>query len=168
MASIQIMVWDMAKGDLRDCTIFTIYKTKRSKQRVHGQWFFSFFFPSNVWSRWVSDHPQEDLAKFGYWKKVEKCRIPLTCWNLLFKYGHFRKKNPHNVVTHYDGHIPPLPPLKVLCIICTSIVFFWVTTSMQKFIAPKKERTLSSWVTKLTMCIIITSMMICLIQFGRE
>jgi len=45
MASIQIMVWDMAKGDFRDCIIFTIYKTKRSKQRVHEQCFFPFFSP---------------------------------------------------------------------------------------------------------------------------
>ncbi len=45
MASIQIIVQDMAKGDLRDCIIFTIYKTKRSKQRVHEQCFFPFFSP---------------------------------------------------------------------------------------------------------------------------
>ncbi len=48
----------------------------------------------------LGDHPQEELAKFGYkserkvWKIEESCCILVTCWNLLSKYGNFREKIP--------------------------------------------------------------------------
>jgi hypothetical protein len=45
--------------------------------------FFSFLFPI-VWSSHIGDHPQEDLAKFGYRseKKVEKLRTLLYSNNI--------------------------------------------------------------------------------------
>jgi hypothetical protein len=57
-------------------------------------WFF--FFP-NLGGRWVGIHPQEDLARFGYTsdRPVEKfsvlCYSVATCYNLLSKYGDFKK-----------------------------------------------------------------------------
>jgi hypothetical protein len=66
----------------------------------------------------VGNHPQEDLAKFGYRSEgiLEKSYCVLaTCWNLrLSKYGDFNFILPGKY-----GEI------KVLCRICT-LPFFWL------------------------------------------
>jgi len=51
----------------------------------------------------TGDHPQEELAKFGYRseRKVEqfKNHAIFIFWNLLSKYDNFRKKIPQTLVT---------------------------------------------------------------------
>jgi hypothetical protein len=171
MASIQIMVWDMTNGDLRHCIIFTIYKTKTSKQRVHEQCFFPFLFCSPQ----ICEVGGLVIIHKRTWpnlgtRKVEKCRIPLTCWNLLSKYGDFRKKFLimwwHIMMTW--AHSPPLPPKSPLYHLHLHFFFGHHQYTKIHWLQNKKEH--HSWVTKLSMCIIIIIifMMICLITFGRE
>jgi hypothetical protein len=56
--------------------------TKRQKLITLGV----FFFPPNLWGRQSSNHPQKDLAKFGYKleRKVEKFRK--SCYILANTY----------------------------------------------------------------------------------
>jgi hypothetical protein len=51
---------------------------KMSMLRLDGQCFFFFFFLICEVGGLVGDHPQEDLAKFGYLskRKVENCMNP--------------------------------------------------------------------------------------------
>lgn len=41
-----------------------------------------FFLFSILWGRWIGDHPQDNLAIFGYWaeRKVEKSWNPTIFW----------------------------------------------------------------------------------------
>ncbi len=65
-----------------------------------------FFFFSILWGRWISDHLQEDLTKFGYRSKT-KHKIILkpgytlaTCKNLWSNYGDFKFFfSPQNMAT---------------------------------------------------------------------
>jgi len=61
--------------------------------------FFSFFWIQPL-AGCTGDHPQEELAKFGYRseRKVEqfKNHAIFIFWNLLSKYDNFRKKNSSN------------------------------------------------------------------------
>jgi hypothetical protein len=102
---------------------------------IHDSIFFasscSALFFSNLWSSWIGDHWQEDLARFGYRseKKVEffqdSSYIVATCWNLLFKYGNFKTKN----LTEWQ--IGPIFSKKeILCIICISPLYFWMQKSL--------------------------------------
>jgi hypothetical protein len=64
--------------------------------------FFSFFWIQPL-AGCTGDHPQEELAKFGYRseRKVEqfKNHAIFIFWNLLSKYDNFRKKMPQTLVT---------------------------------------------------------------------
>jgi hypothetical protein len=57
-----------------------------------------FFLIQNWWSRWVSNHPKEGVAKFGYrlGRKIEKFSNPATCrqhartyWLNMVTWAHF-------------------------------------------------------------------------------
>ncbi len=39
--------------------------TKKKSLLFPSFFYFIFLAPQNLWGKWVSDHPQEDLAKFG-------------------------------------------------------------------------------------------------------
>jgi hypothetical protein len=62
-------------------------------------WWSQGFFLSISWCSHSGDHPQEELAKFGYkterkiGKLWESCYILATCCNLLSIYGNFRKNS---------------------------------------------------------------------------
>jgi hypothetical protein len=62
---------------------------------LSGFFFFSFF-----WCSHIGNYPQEELAKYGCRSekivnfKKNTHYILVVCWNLLYKYGDFSKKNP--------------------------------------------------------------------------
>ncbi len=91
---------------------------------VHKQVKGTRFLFSVLWGRWVGNHPQEDLAKFGYRleRTIEILRISNTIWlcigtdclNMVISFFFSLSK--------YGGFGPSFSQ-KVLCRICIAFFF---------------------------------------------
>jgi hypothetical protein len=75
------------------------------------------------------NHPQEELTKCGYKSQrkefffKESRYILATCWNLLSKYGYFRRKKKKKKSCEKFGALF-IVFTKFLCMSCTWL-FFW-------------------------------------------
>jgi hypothetical protein len=73
------------------------------------------FFFQFLWCSQTGDHPQEEIAKFGYMseRKVptlqESSYILTTCWNPLSKCGDFRIEIPQNLAKFFSHENPFVP-----------------------------------------------------------
>jgi len=69
----QTFLYDNTEKLLAHGFLFYFFNWKKIQKELASQvvyFYFYFFNFSNLLDRWVGDHPQEDLAKFGYMSKM--------------------------------------------------------------------------------------------------
>jgi hypothetical protein len=94
-----------------------------SQIQGEGDRYLQSLFFQILWGKWTGNHPQENLAKFGY-KSERKVNV---FWNLTILWWHARTyhlnltnflKIPRNIATL--GHFPPINPLYRV-----ATLYFW-------------------------------------------